>query len=125
MNWKIKDIELANISRFRGELMGAAMLFIILFHVALPREDAFFRASQNGQCRCKHVPLSQRNRSLVLVDEESFCQAFLHPPLSAHLPYLAHHSLPLSISLLFPGRKHLELDLSLWRNNHKLGVLAA
>ena len=28
---KIKDIELANISRFRGELMGAAMLFIILF----------------------------------------------------------------------------------------------
>lgn len=33
---KIKDIELANISRFRGELMGAAMLFIILFHVALP-----------------------------------------------------------------------------------------
>lgn len=30
---KIKDIELANISRFRGELMGAAMLFIILFHV--------------------------------------------------------------------------------------------
>ena len=34
MNWKIKDIELANISRFRGELMGAAMLFIILFHVA-------------------------------------------------------------------------------------------
>ena len=34
MNWKIKDIELANISRYRGELMGAAMLFIILFHVA-------------------------------------------------------------------------------------------
>ena len=31
--YKIKDIELANISRFRGELMGTAMLFIILFHV--------------------------------------------------------------------------------------------
>ena len=30
---KIKDIELANISRYRSELMGAAMLFIILFHV--------------------------------------------------------------------------------------------
>lgn len=70
-----------------------------------------FRASQNGQCRCRHVPLSQRNRSLVLVDEESFCQAFLHPPLSAHLPYLAHHSLPL-LYPFFPGRKHLELDLS-------------
>ena len=26
-----RHIELANISRFRGELMGAAMLFIILF----------------------------------------------------------------------------------------------
>ena len=33
---KIKDIELANISRYRGELMGAAMLFVILFHVGLP-----------------------------------------------------------------------------------------
>lgn len=45
---KIKDIELANISRFRGELMGAAMLFIILFHVALPREDAFFGLRRMG-----------------------------------------------------------------------------
>ena len=54
------------------------------------------------------------------MDEESFCQAFLHPPLSAHLPYLAHHSLPL-LYPFFPGRKHLELDLSLWRDNHQLG----
>lgn len=28
---KIPDIELANISRFRGALMGIAMLIIILF----------------------------------------------------------------------------------------------
>ena len=48
MNWKIKDIELANISRFRGELMGAAMLFIILFHVALPREDTFYGLRRMG-----------------------------------------------------------------------------
>ena len=48
MNCKIKDIELANISRFRGELMGAAMLFIILFHVALPRENAFFGLRRMG-----------------------------------------------------------------------------
>ncbi len=34
---KIKDIELANISKYRAELMGVAMLFIILFHVSLPR----------------------------------------------------------------------------------------
>ena len=45
---KIKDIELANISRYRGELMGAAMLFIILFHVALPRENAFFGLRRMG-----------------------------------------------------------------------------
>ena len=48
MKWKIKDIELANMSRFRGELMGAAMLFIILFHVALPREDAFYGLRRMG-----------------------------------------------------------------------------
>ena len=43
-----KDIELANISRFRGELMGAAMLFIILFHVGLPRTDLFFGLRRCG-----------------------------------------------------------------------------
>ena len=47
---KIKDIELANISRFRGELMGAAMLFIILFHVPLERSSEFF-----GLRRCGNV----------------------------------------------------------------------
>ncbi len=47
---QVKDIELANISRFRGELMGAAMLFIILFHVGLPRSDAFF-----GLRRCGNI----------------------------------------------------------------------
>ena len=47
---KNTDIELQNISRYRGELMGAAMLFIILFHVALPRTDAFF-----GLKRCGNV----------------------------------------------------------------------
>lgn len=45
---QIKDIELGNISRFRGELMGTAMLFIILFHVALPREDLFFGLRRMG-----------------------------------------------------------------------------
>ena len=45
---KIKDIELANISKYRGELMGAAMLFIILFHVSLPRWDAFFGLRRMG-----------------------------------------------------------------------------
>lgn len=33
---RIKDIELANISRYRGELMGMAMLFVVLFHVDCP-----------------------------------------------------------------------------------------
>lgn len=45
---KIKDIELFNISRFRGQQMGMAMLFIILFHVALPRTDAFFGLRRMG-----------------------------------------------------------------------------
>lgn len=45
---RIKDIELANISRFRGELMGAAMLFVILFHVSLPRSDYFFGLRRMG-----------------------------------------------------------------------------
>jgi peptidoglycan/LPS O-acetylase OafA/YrhL len=45
---KIKDIELTNISRYRGELMGAAMLFIILFHVSLPRSDMFFGLRRMG-----------------------------------------------------------------------------
>lgn len=45
---RIKDIELSNISRYRGELMGAAMLFIILFHVGLPRNDLFFGLRRMG-----------------------------------------------------------------------------
>ena len=45
---KIPDIQLANISRYRGELMGLAMLFIVLFHVALPRSDAFFGLRRMG-----------------------------------------------------------------------------
>ena len=48
MKWKIEDIELHNISRFRGELMGIAMLFIILFHVSLPQSDAFFGLRRMG-----------------------------------------------------------------------------
>lgn len=45
---KIPDIELANISRFRGQLMGIAMLIIILFHVDLARTDAFFGLRRMG-----------------------------------------------------------------------------
>ena len=41
-------IELSTISRYRGELMGAAMLFIILFHVYLPRTDMFFGLRRMG-----------------------------------------------------------------------------
>ncbi|MCH3995196.1 MAG: acyltransferase [Prevotella sp.] len=48
MSYKIKDIELENISRFRGELMGVAMLFVILFHVGLPRYDLFFGLRRMG-----------------------------------------------------------------------------
>lgn len=47
---KTPDIELSNISRFRAEQMGAAMLFVILFHVALDRGDQFY-----GLRRCGNV----------------------------------------------------------------------
>lgn len=30
-------IEFSDISRYRGELMGLAMLFVMLFHVAMPK----------------------------------------------------------------------------------------
>lgn len=46
----LRNIHLADVSRFRGELMGAAILFIILFHVPLSRGDAFF-----GLRRCGNV----------------------------------------------------------------------
>ncbi len=45
---KIKDIELEKISRYRGELMGVAILFVILFHVGLPRDNAFFGLKRMG-----------------------------------------------------------------------------
>lgn len=45
---KLKEIELAGISRYRGELMGAAILFIILFHVGLSRNDPFFGLRRMG-----------------------------------------------------------------------------
>ena len=41
-------MNLSLISRYRGELMGAAMLFIVLFHVWLPRTDAFFGLRRTG-----------------------------------------------------------------------------
>lgn len=48
INLTIKPIELTNMSKYRGELMGAAMLFIILFHVGLPRSDMFFGLRRMG-----------------------------------------------------------------------------
>ena len=47
---KHHDIELADISRFRGELMGAAMLFVMLFHVSVSRNDPFY-----GLHRCGNI----------------------------------------------------------------------
>ena len=43
MTWK-------DLSRYRGELMGAAIFFIVLFHVELPRSDTFF-----GLRRCGNI----------------------------------------------------------------------
>ena len=46
----IREIEWKDVSRYRGELMGAAILFIILFHVPLARSDMFF-----GLRRCGNI----------------------------------------------------------------------
>ncbi|MBQ7420066.1 MAG: acyltransferase [Prevotella sp.] len=46
----LQEIQLKDVSRYRGELMGAAILFIVLFHVELPRSDAFF-----GLRRCGNI----------------------------------------------------------------------
>lgn len=43
-----REIALEKISRYRGELMGAAMLFIVFFHVGLPRTDMFFGLRRMG-----------------------------------------------------------------------------
>mgnify|MGYP000975067300 FL=1 len=45
---KINCFELGSISRYRGELMGAAIIFVMLFHVGLPRDDAFFGLRRMG-----------------------------------------------------------------------------
>ena len=45
---KPQDIDMSQLSRFRSEYMGVAMLAIILFHVALPRSSAFFGLRRVG-----------------------------------------------------------------------------
>ena len=46
----MKEIKLADVSRYRGELMGIAIVFIILFHIPLDRSDMFF-----GLRRCGNI----------------------------------------------------------------------
>ena len=46
----MKDIAWKDLSRYRGELMGAAIFFIVLFHAPLARTDAFF-----GLRRCGNI----------------------------------------------------------------------
>lgn len=41
-------IQFADLSRYRGELMGAAMLFIMLFHMPLARSSAFYGLHRMG-----------------------------------------------------------------------------
>lgn len=45
-----RPIELADISRYRGELMGLAMIFVMLFHVWLPKSNPMY-----GLVRCGNV----------------------------------------------------------------------
>ena len=43
-----RRIEWASLSRYRGVLMGIAIIMIVLFHVALPRSSAFFGLKRMG-----------------------------------------------------------------------------
>ena len=45
-----RRIQLADISRYRGELMGLAMLFVMFFHVWMPKSNAMY-----GLVRCGNV----------------------------------------------------------------------
>ncbi len=45
-----KPFELADISRYRNELMGLAMIFVILFHVGLPKSNPMY-----GLVRCGNI----------------------------------------------------------------------
>lgn len=45
-----RPVELADISRYRGELMGLAMIFVMLFHVWLPKSNPMY-----GLVRCGNV----------------------------------------------------------------------
>lgn len=45
-----KPIELSDISRYRGELMGLAMIFVMLFHVWMPKSNVMY-----GLVRCGNV----------------------------------------------------------------------
>lgn len=49
-SFDIKPIELYDISRYRGELMGLAMIFVMLFHVSLPKSEVMY-----GLVRCGNV----------------------------------------------------------------------
>lgn len=45
-----KPVELSDISRYRGELMGLAMIFVMLFHVWMPKGNVMY-----GLVRCGNV----------------------------------------------------------------------
>ena len=62
-------IEFANLSRYRSELMGVAMIAIILFHIPLGRADAFFGLHRLGnvvrQCSSRYGGISGRSKLFV------------------------------------------------------------
>ena len=113
---RIPDIELANISRYRGELMGAAMLFIILFHVELSRWDPFFGLRRMGNIGVDIF--------LVLMDEASRLAPVLPSSLSPHIPVVDYHSLFVLYSAL-PWRQPHVVGRPHWRHHRQLGLLAS
>ena len=48
MTFRMKNIEWGAVSKYRGEMMGIAIIMIVLFHTQLPRTDAFFGLKRMG-----------------------------------------------------------------------------
>ena len=48
MTFRMKNIEWGAVSKYRGEMMGIAIIMIVLFHTQLPQTDAFFGLKRMG-----------------------------------------------------------------------------
>lgn len=73
----LNEITWKDLSRYRGELMGAAIIFIVLFHMSLPRSDAFFGLRRCGNIGVDMFLFPEWYWTVVLMGKESVYQTVL------------------------------------------------